>query len=78
MLSSNINHKFEIEVLLTTHHIDIILLSATQHISRNYFKIRGYNTLTTNAHGGTTILIKRKVIFIEITPTSKMYFPSLI
>lgn len=42
------SHKLEMEVFLTTHQIDIMLISETYFTNRSYFKIKGYNTITAN------------------------------
>jgi exonuclease III len=59
-----IRHKEEVITFLQEQHIDILLISETQHIAETYIKIPNYGLYRTNhpdgtAYGDAAILIKQ-------------------
>lgn len=64
-------HKAEVQAFLTEHNIDIMLITETHFTKRNYFRINGYSFYDTKhpdakAHGGTAVLIKRRLKHYEL------------
>ena len=59
-------HKFKLELFLKQQQIDVMLISETHFIDKNYLKIHGYNIYHTQhpngkAHGVTGIIIKSSI-----------------
>ena len=57
-------HNQEVNIFLSTHNIDILLISEIHFTEKNYFKCPGYTTYDTKhpserAHGGTAVIIKK-------------------
>lgn len=74
-------HKAEVQAFLTEHNIDIMLISETRFTKNNYFKINGYSIYDTKhpdgkAHGGTAILIKRRIKHYELMKYEKDHIQS--
>lgn len=56
----------ELELFLSTNHIDIALISETHFSNKNYLKIRGFDTYWTThpserARGGTAVIVKQNI-----------------
>ena len=71
-------HKFELEFFLKQQQIDIMLISETHFIDKNYLKINGYKFYHTEhpsgkAHGGTGIIIKFSIKHYELPSFQKDY-----
>lgn len=60
----------EVEVLLHTHHIDILLVSESHLTDNSNINIRGFNIYATNhpdgtAHAGAALIIRSKIKHYE-------------
>ena len=65
------NHNDELKLFLIQNKIDVMLISETHFTSRSHFTVPGYDTCLTNhpadkAHGGTAILIKSHIAYVEL------------
>lgn len=63
-------HKAELQAFLIEHSIDIMLISETHFTNKTFFKINGYSVYDTQhpdgkAHGGTAVLIKKRIKHYE-------------
>ncbi len=43
-----INHNQEVQLFISTHKIDIMLISETHFTDNNFFKINNFNIYSTN------------------------------
>ena len=64
-------HNFELELFLKQQQIDVMLISETHFIDKNYLNIHCYNFYRTQhpsgkAHGGTGIIIKSSIKHYEL------------
>lgn len=64
-------HSQDIKVFITTHKIDIMLISETHFTDMNYFKIPNFVVYSANhpdntAHGGSAVLIKNTIRHYEL------------
>ena len=64
-------HQRELEIFLSTHDIDILLVSETHFTDRNYLRIRNYVVYHTQhpdgrAHAGTAIILKKNIKHHEL------------
>jgi hypothetical protein len=65
------NHSQEIKLFLSTHKLDIMLVSETHFTNANFFKIPNYNVYCTNhpdntAHGGSAVIIRNNISHYEL------------
>lgn len=63
-------HSQEVKNFITHQNLDIMLISETHFTDKNYFKIPGYCTYTTNfpdgrARGGSAVIIKNCIKHFE-------------
>jgi exonuclease III len=61
-----VNHNQEVKLFISTHKLDIMLISETHFTDLNWFKIPNFTVYCTNhpdntAHGGSAILIKNTI-----------------
>lgn len=69
-------HKAEVQTFLIEQNIDIMLISETHFTKQNFFNITGYSVYDTKhpdgkAHGGTAVLIKRRLKHYELQKYAK-------
>jgi len=68
-----LNHKQEVIIFLNINKIDILLISESHFTNLTFFKIPHYHVYNTphpdgNAHGGTTIIIRKTISHYELPP----------
>lgn len=66
-----INHNQELQLFISTHKIDILLISETHFTDTSYFKINNFSMYCTNhpnnrSHGGSAILIRNNIKHYEL------------
>jgi Reverse transcriptase (RNA-dependent DNA polymerase)/Endonuclease-reverse transcriptase len=64
-------NRQEVELLISSNQLDILLVSETHFTDRNYFRLKGYDTYHTThpdgtAHGGTAVIIRNSIKHCEL------------
>jgi hypothetical protein len=71
-------HRQEVQLFITQHKLDILLISETHFTDNNYFKIPNYSTYCTNhpdntAHGGSAVIIRNTIKHYELPSFKEDY-----
>lgn len=72
------NHCQELKLFITQQKLDVCLISETHFTDRSFFKIPDFNMYCTNhpdnrAHGGTAVLVRKKIKQYELPKVQDNY-----